>query len=479
MEPVLADLLPALEAARAVQDARRRTVEVLAAHGYPMPSVYLERGGRLRCFAIRGYWQILDGVPPETGVLGRTFTAGAPVEFDDVEAAPDYLAVASRVRAETCVPVPMVGAVIGVLNVESPDALPAGATAVLTEAAAALGRRIGQLGGPPGESPAQRLVRHTATITSRSTEAEVLASSLAAALDLAGFTSAAALMLDGGSLAVARTSGRLAASLASLDVAAVELLTGRVLMGISSYTSGHPAEGTEGYDELARMGVASVIGVPMTLGGEVLGVLLLVDERNLRAATSTVELLELLGTQTAVCVRAARIVETLRDRAALDPLTGLGHHATFTRALHERVHPHRSAVYAIDVDHFKTVNDTLGHQAGDRLLVAIADALAADLREGDTLYRIGGDEFAAVVDVHGTEDALGIGHRLVETARRLGHGVSVGVAIARPGETGETVLGRADRALYRVKRGGRDGVSLSGHPRDLETGTGDALDPPA
>jgi diguanylate cyclase (GGDEF)-like protein len=136
-------------------------------------------------------------------------------------------------------------------------------------------------------------------------------------------------------------------------------------------------------------------------------------------------------------------------------------------------------VYAIDVDHFKTVNDTLGHQAGDRLLVAIADALAADLREGDTLYRIGGDEFAAVVDVHGTEDALGIGHRLVETARRLGHGVSVGVAIARPGETGETVLGRADRALYRVKRGGRDGVSLSGHPRDLETGTGDALDPPA
>ena len=480
MEPVLPALDEALEealaAARGVQDACRRTVDVLAAHGYPMPSVYLERGGRLRCFATRGYWQILDGLPPASGVLGRTFTTGGPIELGDVDRVPDYLAVAPRVRAEACVPIPMVGAVVGVLNVESADALPAGTAAVLTRVAAVLGRRIGQLGGPPGESPAQRLVRHTAAITSRTTEAEVLASALEAAMDLAGFASAAALVRGGESLAVARTGGRLAEPLAGLDVAALGLLTDRVLLGISSYTSGPPAEGTEGYDELARLGAASVIGVPMTLGGDVFGLLLLVDERNLRPATSTVELLELLGTQTAVCVRAARIVGTLRDRATLDPLTGLGHHATFTHALHERVHPHRTAVYAIDVDHFKTVNDTLGHQAGDRLLVTIADALAADLREGDTLYRIGGDEFAALVEVRDAADARGIGDRLVATARRLGHSVSVGVAIARPGETGEAVLGRADRSLYRVKRTGRDGVVVCGQP---ETGLGGALDPPA
>jgi diguanylate cyclase (GGDEF)-like protein len=205
-----------------------------------------------------------------------------------------------------------------------------------------------------------------------------------------------------------------------------------------------------------------VIAVPMTTGAEVTGVLLLVDARNLRPATSTVELLELLGTQTAVCLRAARVVETLRDRASLDPLTGLGHHATFTHALRDRMRPYRSAVYAIDVDHFKAVNDTLGHQAGDRVLVALAEALADALRERDTLYRIGGDEFAAVVEVHDAADAVRIGHRLVDTARRLGHTVSVGVAIARVDENGEAVLARADSALYRVKRHGRDGVRLSG-----------------
>jgi GAF domain-containing protein len=172
----------------------------------------------------------------------------------------------------------------------------------------------------------------------------VLGSAVEAALDLAGFTSAAALMQAGESLTIARTGGRLATALASLDLTALEGVTGPVLTGLSSYTSGHPAEDAEGYDELTRMGVASVIGVPMTLGGEPLGLLLLVDERNLRPATSTVDLLELLGTQTAVCVRAARLAELLTERAARDPLTGPGRHAALTHAPHERVRPRRSAV---------------------------------------------------------------------------------------------------------------------------------------
>jgi diguanylate cyclase (GGDEF)-like protein len=455
---VLEALTTALESAHGVQQACQRTVEVLIAHGYPMPSVYLERGGRLRCFANGGYWQIFDGLPTDLGVAGHVYTGRLPMAVHDVAATATYLAVAPRVQSEVCVPIPMVGAVIGVLNVEAPFALPTHTTSVLIQAAAALGHRIGRLGGPPGESPAQRLVRHTATLTTRTTEEEVLDSALAAALDLAGFTSAA--VLAGG--AVTRTAGKLAPQLAALDLGGLDLLTSRVHLGISSYTSGDTAEGTEGYDELARIGAASVIAVPMTTGAEVAGVLLLVDARNLRPATSTVELLELLGTQTAVCLRAARVVETLRDRASLDPLTGLGHHATFTHALRDRMRPYRSAVYAIDVDHFKAVNDTLGHQAGDRVLVALAEGLADALRERDTLYRIGGDEFAAVVEVHDAADAVRIGHRLVDTARRLGHTVSVGVAIARVDENGEAVLARADSALYRVKRHGRDGVRLSG-----------------
>src|SRR3954471_22157496 len=114
----------ALGAAATPADAARAVVDHLAATPGLMPSVYLERDGRLRCQAVRGYWQIRDGMPPTAGVIGRTFRTGEPTTELDVAASPDYLEAAVEVAAEICVPICLDGAVVGALNVESPQRLP-------------------------------------------------------------------------------------------------------------------------------------------------------------------------------------------------------------------------------------------------------------------------------------------------------------------------------------------------------------------
>jgi len=108
----------------------------------------------------------------------------------------------------------------------------------------------------------------------------------------------------------------------------------------------------------------------------------------------------------------------------------------------------------VDVDHFKQVNDTLGHLAGDRLLVGLAEELAHELRDGDVLYRIGGDEFAVLLRDTSATAAEAVGHRLVEAARRVRTTVSVGSALLRA--SAEDVRLRADQALYLAKAAGRD-----------------------
>jgi diguanylate cyclase (GGDEF)-like protein len=190
------------------------------------------------------------------------------------------------------------------------------------------------------------------------------------------------------------------------------------------------------------------------------GVLLAVDSSVRRPDADTVGLLELLAAQALVCLERVRLVAQLRERATSDPLTGLGHQGRFTERL-AWARPDHTAVLAIDVDRFKDVNDTHGHAEGDRLLVELVGLLSSALRSGDELFRVGGDEFAAVVEVSHEEEALAVAERLVQAARGMGRTISVGAAVRQPAETAETTLRRADEALYAVKRTGRNGAKLA------------------
>ena len=168
---------------------------------------------------------------------------------------------------------------------------------------------------------------------------------------------------------------------------------------------------------------------------------------------------------------ARAVAAELERRAGSDPLTGLANRSTFDAVLASRlVGPHQVAVLFCDIDRFKQVNDRLGHAAGDELLREVAEAVSGVLRAPDLAARFGGDEFVLMLDdVKGAEHALSVAERVRLSARRqvrLGEqwllsSITVGVALSEPGVTGDQLLARADRALYRAKRLGRDRVELA------------------
>lgn len=155
-----------------------------------------------------------------------------------------------------------------------------------------------------------------------------------------------------------------------------------------------------------------------------------------------------------------RELALLTRRADCDPLTGLRHYRPFEERLAASV-PGRTAVIAVDIDNFKQINDMYGHQAGDDALVAIVGALSRALRGDDHIYRIGGDEFAVVIDVATAAEVTAISRRLLRAARSAGYPISVGAALRSPHETGRETLLRADRALYQAKRAGRNTARLA------------------
>ncbi|HLH47634.1 MAG TPA: EAL domain-containing protein [Acidimicrobiales bacterium] len=177
-----------------------------------------------------------------------------------------------------------------------------------------------------------------------------------------------------------------------------------------------------------------------------------------------------------VCVArdvADRMELTARliHRATHDTLTALPNRASLLDRLHEPFGPGESesiAVLYVDLDGFKAVNDSLGHAAGDRVLVAIADRLRRAVRPGDMVARLGGDEFVVVAT--GVTDgsvALDIAGRVVATlaqpvavgGRTVTVSASVGAAVGRR-ERSMELLDEADQAMYHSKHGGRDRSTL-------------------
>ncbi|MGW6459590.1 putative bifunctional diguanylate cyclase/phosphodiesterase [Streptomyces sp. NPDC055078] len=175
-----------------------------------------------------------------------------------------------------------------------------------------------------------------------------------------------------------------------------------------------------------------------------------------------------------------RLQAQLQHSAEHDPLTDLPNRALFTERVRLALSGRRAgdpgtAVLFIDLDGFKGVNDRLGHQAGDELLILAAHRLADSVRFGDTAARLGGDEFAALIIGDGTRDRAARESQVTEIADRLrltlsqpyridGNDVrvaaSIGVAFAEPAITPTDLMRNADLAMYRAKAGGKDRVEL-------------------
>ena len=173
----------------------------------------------------------------------------------------------------------------------------------------------------------------------------------------------------------------------------------------------------------------------------------------------------------------------MRQMARSDALTGLANRAVFMEAIERAIAvaqsggPGFAAIY-LDLDHFKDVNDTLGHPVGDEFLKAVAGRLRANIRSGDLVARFGGDEFAVLMtDVDSADDAAFMADKLIEAMSEpflvagndIRSGASIGISLfGADAPDSETMLSRADLALYRAKSEGRSGFRFFTDAMDTE-----------
>ncbi|MDO8682182.1 MAG: EAL domain-containing protein [Armatimonadota bacterium] len=176
----------------------------------------------------------------------------------------------------------------------------------------------------------------------------------------------------------------------------------------------------------------------------------------------------------------------LQEQATHDALTGLPNRLLFSDRLTQRLALARRsqqalAVMFLDLDRFKIINDTLGHNVGDGLLKQVAERLGECLREVDTLARMGGDEFTVILgDVTCPQDAVFVADRVLEAlsepfnvdSHELYISASIGISLfPTHGSDVETLVKNADTAMYRAKEGGRNRYQIYSEPLNVVTST--------
>lgn len=235
---------------------------------------------------------------------------------------------------------------------------------------------------------------------------------------------------------------------------------------------------TEHASILRALHLDAAILVPLVSAGSLIGMLAVaVRERSarLRPTPDLLDRLSGVGAQAATALQNGRLVDLITYQAQHDELTGLANRGRFTTALRQAIDraeqlDRRFGVLYLDLDAFKPVNDELGHDAGDALLIAAARRLQNATRAGDLVGRLGGDEFAILVPdpadadldriadriTHALDEPFEIGHRRVRV------GVSIGQALyPADGRGADVLLRRADQAMFADKRRRRQLPALS------------------
>jgi diguanylate cyclase (GGDEF)-like protein len=259
-----------------------------------------------------------------------------------------------------------------------------------------------------------------------------------------------------------------ATAMVGLDLGLVEITPEKATAAGEAFASRRALLWNEGEDSSvldrdlwAKVGrPSSMLFEPVFRGEEPVGVLVVGWPGKIRPGGTRATLITLLAHEVATAIKRADLLSQLTDMASTDPLTGLPNRRAWETKLSQVLLEEQGFVLAMfDLDHFKDFNDTRGHPAGDRLLRETAAAWREELRTGDFLARIGGEEFALLLPMCATEDALAVVERLRERVS-YGQTCSAGVIVREPEETADMLMARVDRALYRAKAAGRDRALL-------------------
>lgn len=258
-----------------------------------------------------------------------------------------------------------------------------------------------------------------------------------------------------------------AATLAAADAVGVRASERSAVRAVAE--SAQPLLATENVGQRAGSGplwrqsgtLGCILYQPLVRQGTVSGVLVAGWPADVADDVSRRTVAALLAREAAGAIARADMIDRLADQAETDPLTGLPNRRSWDAHLSAAFGAGQCpTIVLLDLDHFKRFNDTYGHPAGDRLLKETAAAWRAQLRSGDLLARLGGEEFGLLMLDASLQTATDITERLRSHVTH-DQTCSAGVACTLPGEEAAAVVARADRALYAAKSRGRDQIQLS------------------
>ena len=236
----------------------------------------------------------------------------------------------------------------------------------------------------------------------------------------------------------------------------------------------------------AEIGVRTGFALPVLVATEVAGVLEFYTSKVVKPDEALIQVLSSIGTHLGRVIERKRAQEEIAQMANYDELTGLpsvrlGRDRAQAAVARARRNKTKAAILFVDLDGFKAVNDTWGHNAGDQVLTAVAERLTANVREIDTVARIGGDEFIVVLSDVGDKAAVAnVARKLIDGLSRSHRfegqdavvGTSIGIALYPDnGDSTDALMKRADEAMYAVKHKGKNDYAFSdADPTDAARG---------